>query len=312
MRRPQSAAAKRIDLLSILRELPDPRVERTRLHKFADLLLIASCARLCGAESFEDRALFGDTREPWRRTFLELPHGIPSHDTFNRLFAALDPPRFLDAFMRWTQSLRAALADEVVAIDGKALRRAIRPRPQRQPGLRAPGNPKLPRCRHRRRGPRAGPLRAPRGKDTAGSRPGATGRARRSTGLPTVENGRACAARASWNRCAPSTATPAPSAATTSAAWSWRWKNSPAPCAATGASKTNSTGCSTSSSAKNQSRARAGHAPENLATLRRWALHLLTAGTRKAKRSIKARIKAAGGDHNDLLHLLAPNPSLDA
>jgi hypothetical protein len=77
--------------------------------------------RLC----FEDMELFGDTKEPWLRTFLELPHGIPSHDTFNRLFTALDPQRFLDAFMRWTQSLRTALADEVVAIDGKALRRAI-------------------------------------------------------------------------------------------------------------------------------------------------------------------------------------------
>ena len=121
---PKSASSNRTDLISILRELPDPRVARTRLHKFEDLLLIAICALLCGAESFEDMELFGDTKEPWLRTFLELPHGIPSHDTFNRLFAALDPPRFLDAFMRWTQSLRTALADEVVAIDGKALRRA--------------------------------------------------------------------------------------------------------------------------------------------------------------------------------------------
>ena len=69
--------------------------------------------------------LFGEPKEPWLRTFLELPHGIPSHDTFNRLFAALDPQRFLEAFMRWTQSLRTALAGEVVAIDGKALRRAL-------------------------------------------------------------------------------------------------------------------------------------------------------------------------------------------
>ena len=125
MPNPKSATSNRTDLLSILRELPDPRIERTRLHKFEDLLLIAICALLCGAESFEDMELFGDTKEPWLRTFLELPHGIPSHDTFNRLFAALDPQRFLDAFMRWTQSLRTALADEVVAIDGKALRRAI-------------------------------------------------------------------------------------------------------------------------------------------------------------------------------------------
>ena len=122
---PKSSASLRPDLLHILRELPDPRVERTRLHKFEDLLIISLCALLCGAESFEDMELFGDTKEPWLRTFLELPHGIPSHDTFNRLFAALDPQCFLDAFMRWTQSLRRALGGEVVAIDGKALRRAL-------------------------------------------------------------------------------------------------------------------------------------------------------------------------------------------
>jgi hypothetical protein len=81
---PKATSSNRIDLLSILRELPDPRVERTKLHKFEDILVIAICALLCGAESFEDMELFGDTKEPWLRTFLELPHGIPSHDTFNR------------------------------------------------------------------------------------------------------------------------------------------------------------------------------------------------------------------------------------
>ena len=90
-----------------------------------DILIIAICAMLCGAQSFEDMALFGQTKEPWLRTFLELPHGIPSHDTFNRQLSALAPECFLEAFMRWTQSLRRAVADEVVAIDGKALRRAI-------------------------------------------------------------------------------------------------------------------------------------------------------------------------------------------
>ena len=74
----KSASSNRIDLISILRELPDSRVERTRLHKLEDILLIAICALLCGAESFEDMELFGDTKEPWLRTFLELPHGIPA------------------------------------------------------------------------------------------------------------------------------------------------------------------------------------------------------------------------------------------
>jgi len=112
-------------LITILRELPDPRVERTKLHKLEDILVIAICALLCGAYSFEDMEVFGDAKEEWFRTFLELPHGIPSHDTFNRLFAALDPEQFLESFMKWTQSLRKAVPQEIVALDGKALRRAL-------------------------------------------------------------------------------------------------------------------------------------------------------------------------------------------
>src|SRR6185312_3414690 len=112
-------------LITILRELPDPRVERTKLHRLEDILVIAICALLCGADSFEDMEVFGDAKEEWFRTFLELPHGIPSHDTFNRLFAALDPEQFLESFMKWTQSLRKAVPQEIVALDGKALRRAL-------------------------------------------------------------------------------------------------------------------------------------------------------------------------------------------
>jgi predicted transposase YbfD/YdcC len=112
-------------LITILRELPDPRVERTKLHKLEDILVIAICALLCGADSFEDMEVFGDAKEEWFGTFLELPNGIPSHDTFNRLFAALDPEQFLESFMKWTQSLRKAVPQEIVALDGKALRRAL-------------------------------------------------------------------------------------------------------------------------------------------------------------------------------------------
>jgi len=69
--------------------LPDPRVERTKLHKLEDILTIAICAVICGAETWVDIADFGRAKEAWLRTFLELPHGIPSHDTFGRLFAVL-------------------------------------------------------------------------------------------------------------------------------------------------------------------------------------------------------------------------------
>lgn len=115
----------KLDLITILKEVPDPRLDRRKLHALSDVLCIAICALLCGADSFEDMEAFGEAKSDWLKTFLELPHGIPSHDTFNRVFAALDPQQFLDCFLRWTQSLRAAVPEEIVALDGKALRRAI-------------------------------------------------------------------------------------------------------------------------------------------------------------------------------------------
>jgi len=116
---------RKLSLITILREVPDPRVERRKLHGLADVLCIAICALLCGADSFEDMEVFGEAKSDWFETFLELPNGIPSHDTFNRVFATIDPEKFLECFMRWTQSLRCAIAEEIVALDGKALRRAI-------------------------------------------------------------------------------------------------------------------------------------------------------------------------------------------
>jgi predicted transposase YbfD/YdcC len=115
----------KLSLITILKEVPDPRLDRRKLHGLADVLCIAICALLCGADSFEDMEVFGEAKSDWFETFLELPHGIPSHDTFNRVFAAIDPDKFLECFMRWTQSLRLAIAEEIVALDGKALRRAI-------------------------------------------------------------------------------------------------------------------------------------------------------------------------------------------
>lgn len=115
----------KITLITILKEVPDPRVDRRKLHALPDVLTIAICALLCGAKSFEDMEVFGEAKSDWFESFLELPHGIPSHDTFNRVFAALDPQAFLECFLRWTQGLRSAVAEEIVALDGKALRRAI-------------------------------------------------------------------------------------------------------------------------------------------------------------------------------------------
>jgi len=102
----------------------DPRVDRTRMHNLGDILVIAVCCMLCGGESFYDMEDFGLAKEAWLRTFLDLPNGIPSHDTFNRVFAALDPAKFNACFLKWTEGLRETVDGDIVSLDGKALRRA--------------------------------------------------------------------------------------------------------------------------------------------------------------------------------------------
>ena len=104
--------------------LPDPRLDRTRAHKLSDILVIGLCSMLTVGEGFTDMEFVGRTRYDWFKTFLELPHGIPSHDTFNRVFSAIDPQAFLDCFVEWVQGVCTALKGRTVAIDGKALRRA--------------------------------------------------------------------------------------------------------------------------------------------------------------------------------------------
>jgi len=106
-------------------ELRDPRMDRTRDHKLIDILVIGLCSLLTGGEGFNDMELFGKTKLDWLKTFLELPQGIPSHDTFNRVFSAMDPKCFLECFVRWVRGICPALDGDVIAIDGKALRRAL-------------------------------------------------------------------------------------------------------------------------------------------------------------------------------------------
>jgi len=113
-----------LSLVAHFAVIVDPRIERTRDHQLVDILVIAICTLLCGGETFYDMEEFGLAKFDWFKTFLHLPNGIPSHDTFNRVFAALDPHEFLDCFLRWTQALRETIAQEIVSIDGKALRRA--------------------------------------------------------------------------------------------------------------------------------------------------------------------------------------------
>jgi predicted transposase YbfD/YdcC len=105
--------------------LKDPRVVRRRAHNLCDMIAIALCAVICGAESWEDVAEYGRQKQAWLKTFLRLENGIPSHDTFNRVFRLLRADHFQKCFSRWMESLVEATAGRVVAIDGKTLRHSF-------------------------------------------------------------------------------------------------------------------------------------------------------------------------------------------
>jgi predicted transposase YbfD/YdcC len=102
--------------------LPDPRIDRRKLHKLYDILVIALCGTLCGVECWEGLELYAESREEWFRRFLELPNGIPSHDTFERVMSRLDPERFQHALVAIASDLREVFSEEIIAIDGKTVR----------------------------------------------------------------------------------------------------------------------------------------------------------------------------------------------
>jgi predicted transposase YbfD/YdcC len=107
-------------------DLPDPRKPLGKRHLLSDILTIALCAVICGADGWSDVAEFGRSKASWFKTFLDLPHGIPSHDTFDRVFAALDPDAFEQCFRAWTAHLVAKLAPgALVHLDGKSLRQSF-------------------------------------------------------------------------------------------------------------------------------------------------------------------------------------------
>ena len=113
---------QKVSLVEHFAELSDPRIERTKLHKLSDILVIAVSAVICGAEGWTDIEEFGKSKEEWLRKFIPLANGIPSHDTFSRVFERLDPKQFEACFLSWIKSLR--LITGQVAIDGKTLRRS--------------------------------------------------------------------------------------------------------------------------------------------------------------------------------------------
>ena len=113
------------DLLRHFDSLEDPRIERTRLHRLDDIMAIAILAVICGADGWVDIADYGHSQYDWLKTILRLPNGIPSHDTFGRVFALIDPDAFERCFMAWVQSLIKLTGERALHIDGKTLRHSF-------------------------------------------------------------------------------------------------------------------------------------------------------------------------------------------
>lgn len=99
--------------------LDDPRIDRTKLHKLLDIVTIAICGLICGADTWVDIEDFGKSKETWFRQFLELPNGIPSHDTFGSVFARLDPDQFQGCFMQWVQAIATVTKGQVIRLGGR-------------------------------------------------------------------------------------------------------------------------------------------------------------------------------------------------
>ena len=101
--------------------LPDPRIDRKKLHKLQDIIFITIGATICGCDTWEDIEEWAEIREDWLRTILELPNGIPSHDTINRVFSLIDPQAFQQCFVDWVRSVSHITEGQVISIDGKRM-----------------------------------------------------------------------------------------------------------------------------------------------------------------------------------------------
>jgi hypothetical protein len=112
-------------LVEHFQDLEDPRIERAKKHHLLDILIMAICTLLTGGEGFQDMELFGKSKRQWLQTFLALPNGIPSHDTFGRVFARLNPQRFHVCFLSGTQAVAALTHGALVSLDGKTVRASL-------------------------------------------------------------------------------------------------------------------------------------------------------------------------------------------
>ena len=106
-------------LVKHFEDLPDPRTGNAKVHIFLEILIIAILAVICGADGWSDVELFGKNKKAWLKTFLKLPKGIPSHDTFGRVFAKIKPEEFQKRFMEWVRAVEQLTAGQVIAVDGK-------------------------------------------------------------------------------------------------------------------------------------------------------------------------------------------------
>ena len=105
--------------------MPDPRIERTRAHNLTNILVMAICAIICGADGWDDIASFCHSKADWLKTILNLPNGIPCSDTFRRVISRLNATVFGERFRNWAESLHQVALDEVIALDGKVLRHSF-------------------------------------------------------------------------------------------------------------------------------------------------------------------------------------------
>lgn len=111
-------------LLECFSELKDPRLDRRKRHLLEDIVVLAICGVLGGADDWVSIEAFGKEKYPWFKQFLSLPNGIPSHDTFGRVFSLILPDEFQACFTRWIQAVAIKTQGQVIPIDGKTLRRS--------------------------------------------------------------------------------------------------------------------------------------------------------------------------------------------
>ena len=111
-----------VSLVESFSHIDDPRSDSGKRHDLMDIISIAICAVICGAEGWADVELFGRSKYDWLKRFLKLPNGIPSHDTFGRVFSLIDPTQFQRCFVDWVKGISELTQGEVIAIDGKSLR----------------------------------------------------------------------------------------------------------------------------------------------------------------------------------------------